>query len=174
MRAKPHKISDELTIYTRLLEKEDREAFLKAFSKLSDKTKQFRFLTSYPNLSEKEVDYLLQTDKKNHVALCAYHTKNGEDIGIGVTRYIRSLKNPTIAEVAITIVDEFQGMGIGKLLIQEVMDYAIKDGIKKFIANAYYFNNMILNIISKYPYEITSSNDGILSIEIDLTNGKRD
>ena len=174
MEVKKYEIKEGLTIFIRPLIKEDRKAFVKAFSKLSDKTKQLRFLTSTEALSEKEFDYLVNVDHENHVAFCAYYSKNGEEIGIGVARYIRSIKKPNTAEIAITIIDEFQGMGIGKLLIQNIVAFAKQHGIEKFVANAYYLNNTILNIISKYPYEITGSSDGVLTIEIDITHGKRD
>lgn len=171
METKKYQIKDDLIIFIRPLMKEDRKAFINAFSKLSDKTKQLRFLTSTDALSEKEFDYLVNVDHENHVAYCAFHNQKGEDVGVGVARYIKSIKKPNTAEIAVTIVDEFQGIGIGKLLIQNIVEHAKKHGIEKLVANAYYFNNTILNIVSKFPYEITGSSDGVLTIEIDITNG---
>lgn len=156
------------TVYLRMLLPSDRGALLDAFYKLSDETKRLRFFQVNEALSDKELDYLLNTDDTNHVAYCAYVLKNNKPKGIGVVRYIRSVKNPEMAEVAITIIDEYHGKGIGKELIKKITQHARKEGITTYVANAFYFNDIILKMISKFPYKITGSDDGILSIKVDI------
>lgn len=163
-------LKDGTVVHIRMLKPEDREVLKEAFSKLSQETKRLRFLEQHDVLSEKELDYLLNVDNHNHVAFCAYVIRDGKEVGVGVARYIRSLKNQKLAEVAITIVDEFQGKGIGKYLIGATVNYARENGITTFAANAFYFNRKILRIIEKYQYHITSAEDGVLKIEIDITH----
>ncbi len=163
-----YKLNNGEDIYIRLLTPEDRLAVEEGFKKLSEETKRLRFLQSHESLSSKELDYLTNIDNLNHVAFCAYKNEHNKDIGIGIVRYIRSIKNPATAEIAITITDEYQGKVIGKQLIKAITKHALKNGVTKFAANAFYFNDKILNIIEKTPYKITGSEDGILQIEINL------
>lgn len=155
-------------VHIRMLLPSDRDTLLDAFHKLSDETKRLRFFQVNEELSDKELDYLLNIDNTNHVAYCAYTIKDSIPNGIGVVRYIRSVKNPEIAEVAITIVDEYHGKGIGKELIKKITQHARKEGITTYVANAFYFNNIILKMISKFPYKITGSDEGILTIKVDI------
>lgn len=162
-------LTDGTIVHVRMLKPQDREVLKETFSKLSGETKRLRFLEQHDVLSEKELDYLLNVDNHNHVAFCAYTVVEGKDVGIGVVRYIRSLKSQKLAEIAITIVDDYQGLGIGKHLIGSAVTYARDNGVNTFAANAFYFNRKILKIIEKYPYTITSADAGVLKIEIDIT-----
>ena len=161
-------LSDDTKLYVRLLKKSDKEALQDGFYKLSDKTKRFRFLSTPQKLSNKELQYLTNIDNKSHLAVCAYIKKGDKEIGVGVARYIRLLKDASKAEIAITIVDEYQQLGIGKVLITEIIKHAKKNNITTFEANAFYFNNTILSIINNYPYKITSTEEGVLKIEIKI------
>ena len=165
---KSFRVKDNLEIKTRLLQKGDREILHEAFKKLSDKSKRLRFLSTPQKLSNKELDYLTNIDNKNHLAVCACIDENNTLTGIGVSRYIKLNNSPNKAEIAITIIDEYQKMGIGKVLIDEIIPHAKANGIDTFVANAFYFNNTILSIINQYEYTITSVEDGVLKIEIEL------
>lgn len=165
---KIYTLSNNLKLYVRLLQKEDKEALQEGFDKLSNQTKRFRFLSTPQKLSNQELQYLTNIDNQNHLAVCAYIKENGKDVGVGVARYIRLLKNSTKAEIAITIVDEYQKLGIGKILITEIIKHAKANNIKTFEANAFYFNNTILGIINNYNYKITSTEEGVLKIEIQI------
>jgi GNAT superfamily N-acetyltransferase len=161
-------LNNDLKLHVRLLEKSDKEALQDGFNQLSDKTKRFRFLSTPQELSNKELQYLTNIDNKNHLAVCAYIKVDGKDIGVGVARYIRLLKDPKKAEIAITIVDKYQQLGIGKILITEIIKHAKQNNIITFEANAFYFNNTIINIINNYTYKITSTEEGVLKIEIKI------
>lgn len=165
---KVFKLDNGLEIYVRLLRKTDKEALQEGFSKLSNTTKRFRFLSTPQKLSNQELQYLTNIDNKNHLAVCAYIKQNDKEIGVGVARYIRLLKNSNKAEIAITIVDEYQKIGIGKILIEEIIKHAKENKISTFEANAFYFNNTILGIINNYNYKITSTEEGVLKIEIQI------
>ncbi len=165
---KTYKLTNGLEIYVRLLQKTDKEALQDSFYKLSDKTKRFRFLSTPQKLTNQELQYLTNIDNQNHLAVCAYIKKDGKEIGVGVARYIRLLKDSSKAEIAITIVDEYQKLGIGKILINEIINYAKQNNISTFEANAFYFNNTIIGIINNYNYKITSTEEGVLKIEIKI------
>src|SRR6202008_3621924 len=54
--------------------------------------------------------------------------------GVGIARYIRDADDPQAAEIAVTIVDEWQGRGLGTELLSRLSDLARQAGIRRFTA----------------------------------------
>ena len=53
--------------------------------------------------------------KLSRYVKCALHLRFS--LGVAVARYIRDYKDPTVAEWAVTVVDEYQGQQIGHILL---------------------------------------------------------
>jgi hypothetical protein len=63
-------------------------------------------------LSEADLDYLTRIDYTTHMAWVAVDPASPEHPGLGVARYIQVANHPNVAEVAITVVDSHQGLGL--------------------------------------------------------------
>ena len=61
-----------------------------------------------------QVRYLTDVDHRNHEALIAITRRQGE--AVGVARFVRDPQDPTTAEVAMSVVDEWQNRGVGSML----------------------------------------------------------
>jgi len=96
----------------------DKELLIRGFARLSPESRYRRFLAATPELTEEMVRYLTQIDHRDHEAIIALEDKTGE--GIGVARYVRSKERPDVAEVAVTVVDDWQGRGLGTLLLEAI------------------------------------------------------
>lgn len=99
------------------LEKDDKEKFIAGFKKLSAKSVYRRFFGFMKDLSDKQLQEFLNTDKKDHVAWAAFDVVGDEAIGVGVGRFKRSVKNPREAELALTVIDDYQEKGVGSVLL---------------------------------------------------------
>ncbi len=102
------------------------------FARLSEESRRLRFLTSKPSLSAAELRYLTQVDGHHHEALCAVDPRAGD--GIGIARFVTDEADPHRAEVAVTVVDEWQHRGLGSLLLTALADRAREEGITTFTA----------------------------------------
>jgi RimJ/RimL family protein N-acetyltransferase len=126
----PHTGSDRVVI--RPLTPADRHALVEEFSHLSEQTRRRRFGTAASRLSERDLDRLTDIDHHDHEALAARAAGNGQIVG--VARYIALPSDPGAAEVAIEVDDDWQGRGIGRRLMRELVDRAGVEGIDRLVA----------------------------------------
>ena len=78
------------------------------------------------------VRYLTEIDHHDHEAIAALDARTGE--GIGVARYVRDPQRRDAAEVAVTVIDDWQGKGVGTLLLEVLGARARQEGISSFTA----------------------------------------
>jgi GNAT superfamily N-acetyltransferase len=123
-----HPSSDALRI--RLLSVDDRAALAALPKRISPESAISRFHGGVTMLTDRTLDQLLDIEIGRHEAVIAV-----DDRGIaGVARYVRDEFDPTAAEVAILIADEWQHHGVARQLMRPLMTRARDAGIKEFRA----------------------------------------
>jgi RimJ/RimL family protein N-acetyltransferase len=127
----PYILRDGSLVAIRPVRPEDAALLTDGFARLSARSRQSRFFTGKQRLSEAEVRYLTNVDHRDHEALGAV-SRGGR--GVGVARYIRDPGDTASAEVAVTVVDEWQGRGLGSKLLALLSNRARATGISRFTA----------------------------------------
>jgi GNAT superfamily N-acetyltransferase len=104
-----------------------------AFERLSPESRYARFMTPKTRLSDAELDYLTETDGYDHVALVALrkHLVTTTE-GLGVARFVRLVEEPDTAEPAVTVIDDYQGVGLGSILLQRLIEAAWERDVRWF------------------------------------------
>ncbi len=110
----------------------DAPVLAAGFAQLSAESRRLRFLTAKPTLSPAELRYLTEVDGHNHEALGAVDPLTHR--GVAVARFVRDERERTRAEAAITVADDWQRRGVGKLLLERLADRARTEGITRFTA----------------------------------------
>jgi GNAT superfamily N-acetyltransferase len=105
---------------------------LRRFERLSPESRYRRFLAPMPEMTEATVRYLTEIDHHKHEAMIALDEQTGEEMG--VARYVRDPDHPDVAEVAVTVIDDWQGRGLGTLLLEVISARARAEGITRFTA----------------------------------------
>jgi GNAT superfamily N-acetyltransferase len=164
-----YELEDGTLIGTGFVVPEDAERLVRGYKKLSLKTKMLRFHYGKNNLSTCEKEYLVNVDNYNHLAIGAVDLDKSFDVGIAVIRYIRDETDPTTAEVALTVIDEYQNRGIGIHLYNEMLEQACKNGIKILVNCVMKENTTMLNILEKIGGEIKDSSGNQYRIEVKLS-----
>lgn len=111
---------------------DDRDRILAGLQEISVETSYRRFFTPTFYPSESELAYLTQIDGDTHMAVGALDCTREGWPGLGVARYVRLPDEPTVAEVAITVIDDYQRRGIGSLLLAALSQYAASHGVEYF------------------------------------------
>ena len=102
------------------------------FARLSERSRRLRFLRRKDELTPAELRYFTDVDHHDHEALGALDPAAGR--GVGVARYVRDAGDPYSAEIAVTIVDDWQGRGLGAELLAQLSGRARAAGIRRFTA----------------------------------------
>lgn len=125
-------LRDGTPVLLRLLRPDDRALLTHGFERLSAESRYTRFFAPKLTLSEDELDYLCNIDHEAHFAIgAARELEDGRLHGLGVARFIAMRDEPGVAEAAITVTDEAQGRGLGRLLFLRLAAAARERGIEK-------------------------------------------
>ena len=162
---RPVKLRDGSKVLIRQIQPADAPLLADGFARLSGKSRQMRFLARKDRLSAAELRYFTDLDHHDHEALGALDQADGR--GVGVARYVRDAEDPDAAEIAVTIVDDWQGRGLGTELLARLSGRARAEGICRFtalvaddnVAMAGLLRNMSASLVGRSPgtveYEIT-------------------
>jgi GNAT superfamily N-acetyltransferase len=138
---------DGAAILIRAIRPDDQERLHEHFRGLSEKSVYFRFMGIRRDLSAQDLKHLTALDFKSHVGLVATLAEDGRERFIGVGRYICGA-DPHRAEVAFAILDEFQGRGIGTLLLEHLSLIADANGVTEFEADVLGENRAMLEVFA--------------------------
>src|SRR4030095_1809346 len=106
-----------------------------AMRRLSPESIRRRFFAPRRELSALELHRLTALDGWNQYALgvCA-RTPDGTLEGVGVARFARLDEDRRTAEIAVTVVDAYQGRGSGSALLARLIAVATTRGIRRLRA----------------------------------------
>ena len=119
------------SVALRTLSYGEREPVLEVFSGLSERSRRLRFLGAKPRLREQDLEALVDVGRRGHEAVAAVDGRTGR--AIGLARFVRDSDAPE-AEIAFEVVDDWQGRGVGRLLVEEVARMAREQGILRLRA----------------------------------------
>lgn len=112
----------------------DQGPLHEVFDGLSDMSRFYRFMVATPRLSAGAARHLARVDQRCHVAIVAGagDPAHGRGGATGIGRYIEDPHRPWLAEVALAVVDERHGRGIGRLLLGALGAVAARRGVTHF------------------------------------------
>jgi GNAT superfamily N-acetyltransferase len=128
----PIALRDGSRVRIRPVRRSDSELLVRGFRSLSPESRYRRFLWPMPELPEATARYLTEVDHHDHEAMIALDEQCDE--GVGVARYVRDPARLESAELAVTVVDEWQGRGLGTPLLEAISLRAREEGINTFTA----------------------------------------
>ena len=160
-------LRDGSRVRVRPVRASDADLLRKGFEHLSDRSRYQRFLASTLELSDSMVRYLTEVDHHDHEALVALDAATDE--GVGVARYVRDLERPTRAEAAVTVVDDWQGRGVGTLLLELLTARAREEGVTSFTALMLATNTEMMDLLESIgPVEVLDRDAGTVEVETPL------
>jgi GNAT superfamily N-acetyltransferase len=135
----------------------DERALQELMYSLSDESCYRRFLTHKKAHSHEEMQDLVDLDYKQNMALVA--CMPGMEEIIGVVRY-DVLPATRLADVAFVVRDDWQGKGVGTLLMKRIREAAVARGIPGFQADVLATNKPMLDVFHESGLRVSATLEG--------------
>jgi len=160
---------DGTEIGVRPIRPQDRDELKRGMERLGTESRYRRFLAPVGRLTGAQLTYLTDVDHHDHEALVGIDTRTGD--GIGVARFVRltSEGDPQAAEFAVTVADDWQGRGVGTVLLNLLSDRAREEGVERFRGTMLATNRPIQDLVGLLgePH-VVAREPGTIEIEVEL------
>jgi GNAT superfamily N-acetyltransferase len=151
----------DIAVATRPVEPEDLTGFYRMWPRLSRDTVYRRFHAPLHRLPPEAVQRLVTVDHDLRDAVVG--VVGGEVVG--VARYDRSPTDPSVAEFAVLVEDAWQGVGLGRQLLGELIDLAARRGVRTLTATVQPDNERVIGLIRRLlPAASFVPDDDVLAV----------
>ena len=146
---------------------DDKPLLVAAWEAFGDESRYRRFMAAKPHLSMHDIEYFTEVDHVDHEAIAAVHPRTGA--GLGVARYLRDPQRPDTAEAAVAVIDDWQGRGLGGLLLRRLSARATANGIRTFTASLLTENHSMLHLFERLGRVVVRDREGgTMEIDVEL------
>jgi RimJ/RimL family protein N-acetyltransferase len=160
------RLRDGSLVVVRPIRADDKQALSKAFHRLSEQSRYQRFLTAINELSGPALRYLTEVDHHDHEALIAFDAESGD--GVAVARFVRNADGLS-AEAAVTVIDEWQGRGLGTAICNLLSRRAREEGVQRFTALLLAGNEQMHDVLASLgPAKVVSRDAGTVVVEVEI------
>jgi GNAT superfamily N-acetyltransferase len=125
-------LADGGTVLIRPLRPGDAPALEQTYARLGEISRRRRFGAAFKRLPPGDFARLSMADHDCHEAVVALDPRSGAIVG--VAHYFRLPGQPSDAEIAEEVIDDWQHRGVGRLLVLTLTELARERGIDRFHA----------------------------------------
>lgn len=137
----------------RPIEPEDAQRITDARGYTSEETYYRRFHAAKAGFSRHELRYLTEVDGHDHVALIAVEHDSGRLAAIA--RFVRLPGGDGCAEAAITVHDPYQGRGLGREILLQLLTEAVRLDVRTMLFEVQADNHRMVGLLLSLPYPVT-------------------
>jgi acetyltransferase len=167
------RLADGSSVSLRPIRPEDAEMEQEFVKNLSDNSRYFRFLNSVRELTPAMLARFTQIDYDREMAFVAVREEVGREIEIGVARYVTNPDGRT-CEFAIVLAEAWQGKGLGRRMLERLIEVARSRGLKAMVGQVLAGNQPMLALCGKLGFEVSNHpDDGALKrVTLVLDSGR--
>ncbi|WDZ87600.1 GNAT family N-acetyltransferase [Micromonospora cathayae] len=158
-------LSDGTTVQLRAIRPDDGPGIVAMHSRFSERTRYLRYFSPYPRIPERDLHRFTHVDHRDREAFVVLA---GDRI-VAVGRYERLGPRSPDAEVAFVVEDEYQGRGIGSVLLEHLAEAAGHSGITSFVAEVLPANGAMLRVFADFGYQLQRQfADGVVHLSFPI------
>jgi acyl-CoA hydrolase/GNAT superfamily N-acetyltransferase len=159
------KLKDDTEILLRPVKPVDERMVQEFFYSMSSREVYYRFLHSIKAFPRKDMQRMVNIDYHREMSVLALAGEFGKQEVAGVGRYI--LGGSGYPEVDFAVKENFQGMGLGRIIMEYIAGIAKDRGFKGIHAVVMSDNQASLHILTHLGYAVTGvMGQGVIEAEI--------
>jgi RimJ/RimL family protein N-acetyltransferase len=167
-------LRDGTELRLRPIRPDDAPRLIEYYGRLSAHTAYQRFFTVMKRLPPDWARFLAVVDYRRRFALVAERGPRHAPELIGVARY-EPTEREDIAEVAFVVQDDWQGRGLGAILVRELLAAAGARGIRRFRAYVLAENSRMLSLLRRLTHvEESKTESGVVALIFTARPGPAD
>jgi GNAT superfamily N-acetyltransferase len=165
-----HSLSDGRRVVLRHVRPSDAPELAAAFDRLSPASRYRRFFGGPSHLTDTTLRYLTEVDGRDHVAIVAVGESPDlkRELGLGIARFVRLRDEASVAEAAVTVVDDVQRIGLGRLLATTLAEAAVERDVHTFRADVLADNAPMRAMMAEIGAAERGIEAGVISYDIAL------
>jgi len=148
-------LKDGRSVIVRAIRPDDKATILQGFGLFSDASLFKRFHGAKSSLTERELKYLTEIDYLHHIALLVVLKENVQAIGGGRFIEYDEALSPRSAEMSFAVGDNFQGIGVGTIILKHLIYIARDIGVRTLEAEVLSENTAMIRVFEKSGLSIT-------------------
>ena len=147
------------SLTVRALRPEDADLVARLGFALSQESRYDRFLGGGVRYTRELLDRLVHVDFSRDLALIATVTLAGVETPVGIARYVRALDSAG-AEIAVTVADAWQGGGLGRFLLERLIEVARGNGVRQLSGDVLATNVRMLRLARRMGFRVETHAEG--------------
>jgi RimJ/RimL family protein N-acetyltransferase len=144
----------------------DRRHLVSGLAQMSERSRYLRFHGPIRRFADNQLKFLTELDYCSHMAWGAVALDEPGEPGVAVARYVRDQEDVDCAEAAITVLDDYQGNGLGTLLMDTLLLSAYQNGIERLVAHILPENTAARRLFQRLNAINTRIEDGVFVVEL--------
>jgi RimJ/RimL family protein N-acetyltransferase len=145
-------------VTVRFIEPRDAEELQNYFRSLSTRSRYNRFLGAMSELSKSQLDHFIHVGEDERFSVVATMDIDGFETIVGEARYAFHADTGSL-EFGLSIVDRWQGSGIGSLLLKNLECRAAAFGAGRLFGDTLRSNDAMIALAKKSGYAFTHNPD---------------
>ena len=157
-----------LEVFMRPIKPEDSSLLLDLFDALSPRTRYYRFFSPLNVLPQDMLIRFTKIDYNRDMALVAIDLADTKEKILAVARFI-SIPDLSEAEFAVMVRDEWQGKGIGRVLLENLIMIAKEKKIESMSGYVLAENTHMLSLAGQLGFSLTRiPEENLYFLKVDL------
>ena len=161
-------LQDGTRVCIRQVRESDAAAMRAGIAKMSPRSRYLRFFSGATNVPEWVIERLVSGDGAQHLAWGAIAVDAAGEPAIGVVHAFRDADDPDSAEFSVGVLDEYHGLGLGKLLVATILLAARAEGLDHFTAETLAENGSAVSFVRSLGGELMASGGATRSWQLDV------
>lgn len=145
-------LRDGRTVIVRTIQPEDKDMLDKAFEKLCKEARYTRFFTTVRAVPADILHPTAPGPEGHAVALVALYEEGSRQVMTGGARYVTDAITGT-CEFAVTVADDWRGLGLARQLMETLIDIARARGIRQMEGSVLSSNTPMLRLAARLGFK---------------------